>query len=141
MFDSLFVLIGIKTVFRLRLELSQFKCHKKRHNFLDTPSDLCQEAPEDSFHFLLRCNSYANCRQTLLDEVQIILRKRILRLILMCIYMVITKSLLMTTRVFYLHPSGLSMNLHAVCNRFHLSHYCKYVVGSFSLTCLFIVIA
>ena len=26
----------------------------------------CQQAPEDnSFHFLLRCNLYANCRQTL----------------------------------------------------------------------------
>ena len=68
---------GIKNIFRLRLGLSKLKAHKKRHNFLDTPSEICDcgEAPEDSFHFLLRCNRFANCRQHLLNDVQLILRK------------------------------------------------------------------
>ena len=50
---------------------------QKSHSFSDTHSDPCdcQQAPEDSFHFLLRCKLFANCRQKLLDDVQIILRK------------------------------------------------------------------
>ena len=68
---------GIKPIFRLRLGLSQLKYHKKGHNFLDTPTDLCdcRCGPEDSLHFLLGCNQYVACRQNLLLEVQTILRK------------------------------------------------------------------
>ena len=31
----------IKLIFRLRFRLSQLKYHKRRYNFLDTPTDLC----------------------------------------------------------------------------------------------------
>ena len=32
---------GIKKLFQLRMGLTQLKSHRKNHNFLDTPSDLC----------------------------------------------------------------------------------------------------
>ena len=32
---------GIKKLFQLRVGLTQLKSHRKNHNFLDTPSDLC----------------------------------------------------------------------------------------------------
>ena len=63
--------IGIHHIFRLRLELSGLKCHKKTHIFPNTPSDWCDCycAPEDTFHFLFRCNSFINCRQNLMNDV------------------------------------------------------------------------
>ena len=34
---------------------------KKRHNFIDTPTDWCDcfSAPEDTYHFLLTCRHFA----------------------------------------------------------------------------------
>ena len=49
---------GIKKLFRLRVGLSELKSHKKDHNFLDTPSNMCDCGiePEDTKHFFfLRC--------------------------------------------------------------------------------------
>ena len=67
----------IKHIFRLRLGLSELKSHKKRHNFLDTPNDICScnQASADTFHYLLRCGLFAPQRDRLLTYVQIILNK------------------------------------------------------------------
>ena len=44
--------ISLKYIFQLRLGLSPLKCHKRHHNFIDTPSDWCDChcAPEDTAH-------------------------------------------------------------------------------------------
>ena len=48
---------GIKRVFQLRVGLSPLRAHKRSHNFLDTPSEvcLCGGGPGDSAHFLVLC--------------------------------------------------------------------------------------
>ena len=33
--------VGLKRLFQLRVQFSPLKCHKKHHNFIDTPCDLC----------------------------------------------------------------------------------------------------
>ena len=45
---------NLKRLFQLRVGLSPLKCHKKRHNFIDTPNDWCDChcAPESTKHFL-----------------------------------------------------------------------------------------
>ena len=59
-----------------QLGSSQLKYQKKRHHFLNTPSDLCdcRCSPKESLHFFLRCNQCIACRQKLI-EVQTILRR------------------------------------------------------------------
>ena len=49
--------IGLKRLFQLRVQLSNLKSHKRRHNFSDTPSHWCDCncGPEDTKHFLLKC--------------------------------------------------------------------------------------
>ena len=46
---------GISVLFQLRLGLSSLKAHKKRHNFVDTPSAICEcgQGIETTNHFLL----------------------------------------------------------------------------------------
>ena len=68
---------GIKNLFRLRVGLSQLKHHKKRHNFLDTPTDMCdcQVEGEDCTHFFLSCVLYDAQRTALLNSVMAIFRK------------------------------------------------------------------
>ena len=58
---------GIKYLFQLRTGLSPLRYHKYCHNFLDTPSALCdcREAPEDTSHFLLHCQLHARPRAAL----------------------------------------------------------------------------
>ena len=65
-----------------------------QENFLGTLSDLCdcQRAPEDSFHFFLRCNLFGNCRQNLLDDVQIRLWKHNLTNLTDNLYVYLYKS-------------------------------------------------
>ena len=60
---------GIHNIFRLRVGLSQLKHHKKKHNFVDTPSAICdcQEEGEDCTHFFLNCVLYVTHRATLLN--------------------------------------------------------------------------
>ena len=57
--------------------LSPLLSHKKRHNFIDTPSDICHcnQGIEDTSHFLFSCPSYVNERATLMSNVNEILRK------------------------------------------------------------------
>ena len=62
---------GIRFLFQLRLGLSPLRSHKKRHNFVDTPSDLClcNTDIEDTKHFLFKCPFYAIKRASLATEV------------------------------------------------------------------------
>ena len=66
---------GIKYLFQLRTGLSPLKRHKYCHNFLDTPSALCdcREAPEDTSHFLLHCQLHALPRAALFATLDNIL--------------------------------------------------------------------
>ena len=66
---------GIKFLYQLRVGLSPLKCHKKSHNFVNTPNDWCDclSAPEDTQHFLLKCTIFFVQRQKLLASVNNIL--------------------------------------------------------------------
>ena len=46
--------IGLRYLFQLRVSLSPLRSHKSRHNFIDTPSDICHcnQGVEDTSHFL-----------------------------------------------------------------------------------------
>ena len=65
---------GLKLLTRLRLEFSHLKEHKFRHRFADTVLPFCDcgmlEA-ESSEHFLLRCPTFSNERNVLLDSLSI----------------------------------------------------------------------
>ena len=58
---------GIKWIFQLRVGLSHLLSHKLRHNFLDTPSDicLCTTNTETTCHFLLECPLFNHHRREL----------------------------------------------------------------------------
>ena len=62
---------GIKLLFQLRLGLSPLLHHKKRHNFHDTPSDvcLCKTGVETTEHFLMKCPFYHSKRLLLAQNV------------------------------------------------------------------------
>ena len=49
--------LGLWYLFQLRVGLSSLRYHKKRHNFIDTPSDkcLCNQGIEDTNHLLFLC--------------------------------------------------------------------------------------
>ena len=68
---------GLRILFQLRVGLSILRYHKKRHNFIDTPSDkcCCNHGPEDINHFFFSCPLYTTCRTTLVTNVMIILQK------------------------------------------------------------------
>ena len=68
---------GIKNIFRLRVGLSQLKYQKKKHNFLDTPSDICEclGKAEDCNHFFFDCVLHDTHRPLLLNCVTDILAK------------------------------------------------------------------
>ena len=63
--------IGTKIIFQLRLGLSKLRHHKKKHNFVDTPSDLCtcHNGIEDTNHYLFYCRLYATQRAKLASTV------------------------------------------------------------------------
>ena len=63
--------IGTKILFQLRLGLSKLRHHKKNHNFLDTPSDicLCKNGTENTAHYLFKCKFYATHRAKLAASV------------------------------------------------------------------------
>ena len=46
--------LGLRYILQLRVGLSFLRYHKNRHNFIDTPSDicLCNQGIEDTNHFL-----------------------------------------------------------------------------------------
>ena len=62
---------GVKYLFQLRLGLSPLRSHKKRHNFLDTPTDdcLCKTGKETTEHFLFACPFYTLKRIPLAEQV------------------------------------------------------------------------
>ena len=61
---------GVKLLTRLRVEFSDLRSHRFRHNFhcLD-PSCLCKTGIEDNEHFLLHCPRFTSQRKGLLDLV------------------------------------------------------------------------
>ena len=69
--------VGLRYLFQLRVELSPLRCHKKQHNFDDTPSDicLCKQGVEDTHHFLILCPFYVTRRVNLIKNVNEILLK------------------------------------------------------------------
>ena len=54
--------IGLRYLFQLRLSLSPLRSHKKCHNFIDTPSDICHcnQGIENTSHFLFSCFTSMN---------------------------------------------------------------------------------
>ena len=68
--------MGLQYLFQLRVSLSPLRSHKWRHNFDDTPSEmcLCNQGNEDTNHFFCSCPFYAIQRSTLADSVTIILQ-------------------------------------------------------------------
>ena len=68
---------GLRHLFQLRAKLSPLKYHKRRHNFEDTPSDLCEclGGIEDTPHFLFYCLRYTEQRISLASVVVDILQK------------------------------------------------------------------
>ena len=69
--------VNLRYLFQLRLGLSQLRYHKKRHNFADTPSDicLCNEGIENISHFFLYCPFYITHRESLTSSVNDILTR------------------------------------------------------------------
>ena len=64
-----FMILKVLWLFQLRLGLSPLRHHKKRHNFLDTPTDICmcKTGVESTEHFLLKCPVY-NLKRIVLAE-------------------------------------------------------------------------
>ena len=62
---------GIRCIFQLRLKLSPLRHHKKCHNFVDTPSAMCEckTGIEDTSHFLFQCPKFFRQRITLAANV------------------------------------------------------------------------
>ena len=69
--------MGLRYLFQLRVSLSPLRSHKSRHNFIDTPSDicLCKQGVENTNHFLFFCPRFAIQRATLTTNVNEILLK------------------------------------------------------------------
>ena len=57
---------GLRCLFQnVRIGLSQLRCHKRRHNFIDTSSNICVcNTGVDNNHILLKCLFYATQRST-----------------------------------------------------------------------------
>ena len=66
---------GIKLLFQLRVGLSPLIGHKKNHNFLDTPSAVCDcgGGKEDIIHFCTECALCATIRTNLIRCISNIL--------------------------------------------------------------------
>ena len=69
--------LGLRYLLQLRVGLSFLRYHKKCHNFIDIPSDicLCNHRIEDTNHFLFLCPFFALHRATLASSVIQILQK------------------------------------------------------------------
>ena len=69
--------LGLRYIYQLRVGLSPLKCHKKSHNFSDTPTDICdcRRHVEDINHFLFSCRLYGPQRASLAGSVIPILQK------------------------------------------------------------------
>ena len=69
--------LDLRYLFQLRVRLNPLRSHKSRHNFIDTPSDIChcKQGVEDTSHFLFFCSSYVTQRASLTSCVSEILLK------------------------------------------------------------------
>ena len=69
--------VGLQYLFQLRVSLSPLRSHKFRHNFTDTPSEICRcnQGIDDTNHFLFLCPNYATPRATLAASIINILQK------------------------------------------------------------------
>ena len=69
--------IGHRYLFQLRVSLSSLCSHKRCHNFIDTPSDICHcnQGIEDTNHFLCSYPTYVNQRAALVISVNEIIRE------------------------------------------------------------------
>ena len=69
--------VGVRTLFQLRLGLSSLRHHKKRHNFIDTPSDicLCNQGIENICHYFTLCPFYVTARTKLRASANAILER------------------------------------------------------------------
>ena len=69
--------IGLRYLFQLRGSLSPLRSHKGRHDFVDTPSDICHcdQGVGNTYHFLFICSTYVTQRATLVTGVNEILLK------------------------------------------------------------------
>ena len=63
--------LGVHYLFQLRVGLSPLRSHKKLHNFMDTPLDICScnQSIENTSHFLFECPLYATHRALLAGSV------------------------------------------------------------------------
>ena len=67
--------LGLPYLFQLRVNLSPLRSHKRRHNFADTPSEICNQGVECTRHFLFECPRYTNHRANLAVSVIDILQR------------------------------------------------------------------
>ena len=100
---------GLRYLFQLRVGLSPLRSHKRSHNFLDTPSEICL-----CKHFLLLCPIYANHRGTLSGAVNDILME---------------KDLPWPENEIQIYLYGHSL-LNDICNRNILSYTVKFIIDS-----------
>ena len=67
---NIYDLHGIKLLTQLRVEFSDLRNHRYRHNFhCVNPCCLCQTGIEDNEHFLLHCPRFSTQRRDFLDLV------------------------------------------------------------------------
>ena len=69
--------VGLRYLFQLIVSISPLRSHKGRHNFVDTPSDICHcdQGVENTYHFKFICPTYVTQRATLITAVNEILLK------------------------------------------------------------------
>ena len=69
--------LGLRFLFQLMVDLSPLRNHKRRYNFADTPSGICEcnQDIEDTSHFLFECPRYATQRANLAVKVIDILQR------------------------------------------------------------------
>ena len=67
---------GLKCLFQLRVGLSPLRYDKKRHNFADTSSEICEcgAGPEIASHYLFFCSNFHAQRAQLMNQVIPLLR-------------------------------------------------------------------
>ena len=73
--------VGLRYLFQL--SLSPLRSHKFRHNFTDTPSEICRcnQGIEDTNHFFFSCNPQSNpnvkCNKYITEKQPELFRKSI----------------------------------------------------------------
>lgn len=72
--------IGMRCLTLLRLDLNPLKLYKFNHNFHDTNDPMCpiNDGIEDKEHFLLDCHAFVRLRNTLMNNVSVVIGSNIL---------------------------------------------------------------